>query len=528
MKRGRLRRGNRLAILTMVGVGIVAVILVGAIGDPTSSVSGIVVDESGVPVAGAVVREQTKAESTTTAGDGAFTLGGLVPGAEIVVTAWKESYYPGGVTVTPPAEDVKITIVLHPAEDNLDYVWYTSMPDPDVPVGCGHCMVAFPQWVENAHGLAGINARFFSMYNGTDITGTLAMGDGYKDDFPGTAGNCANCHAPVAAANAPFTADMNELTGVAAEGVACEYCHKIADVYLDPATGLPYDNAPGAISYVLNRPPQDTHMFYGPFDDVMRRVSYLKLEKQSQFCAACHQFSFWGTPIYESFAEWLESPYADEGIHCQACHMAPTGVEYFVYPENGGLIRDSDSIASHLQPGAADVDLLQNTVEMTLAVEPSDDGAVIAAIAITNVNAGHHVPTDYPGRQMILVVTAVDENDEPLPLSDGPTLPDWCGDQGGLPGVAYAKVLKDAATGESPVVNYWKQTSIESDNRIAAFATDRSTYRFETSPGTRHVTVSAVLLFRRLFQDLAEAKAWDMPDILMEEAQTSTPLGPAG
>ncbi|MBI5389080.1 YjbQ family protein, partial [Candidatus Woesearchaeota archaeon] len=47
-------------------------------------------------------------------------------------------------------------------------------------------------------------------------------------------------------------------------------------------------------------------MFFGTFDDVTRRVSYLELEKKSQFCAPCHQFSFWGTPIYESFKEWLE------------------------------------------------------------------------------------------------------------------------------------------------------------------------------------------------------------------------------
>lgn len=86
-------------------------------------------------------------------------------------------------------------------------------------------------------------------------------------------------------------------------------------------------------------------MFFGPFDDVTRRVSYLELEKKSQFCASCHQFSFWGTPIYESFKEWLESPYPAQAIECQSCHMKPTGVNYFVFPEKGGLIRDPQLIA---------------------------------------------------------------------------------------------------------------------------------------------------------------------------------------
>jgi len=513
-------RRSRLALASL-GLGILlAVVLVGAIGDPTASVTGIVVDESGRLIAGATVREQTKAPSTTTAEDGTFTLAGLAGGTEIVVTAWKESYYPGGETVTPPIDGVTIVLRLHPAEDNPDYAWYTSMPDEDAPIGCGHCMVAFPQWVENAHAGSGVNPRFFSMYNGTDVTGTIAMGDGYKDDFPGTAGNCATCHAPIAAANFPFTADMNELTGVAAEGVACEYCHKIADIYLNPATGLPYDNAPGVTSYALLRPPQDTHMFYGPFDDVTRRVSYLQLQKESQFCAACHHFSFWGTPIYESFREWLESPYAEEGIQCQTCHMAPTGVEYFVYPENGGLFRDPDTIASHLQPGAADVALLQDTVELQLAAEVDTAGRITATVEIVNAKAGHHVPTDYPGRQMILVVSAVDGHGRALELAEGPVLPEWCGPQAAKPGIAYAKVLLDVETGEYPVVNYWKQTLIKSDNRLAAFEVSRSIYRF-AEPASHPVTVRATVLYRRLFYELAQAKAWNMPDILMEEAEVT-------
>ena len=518
-------RRSRFGVLAILSAALLALGLVGVIGDQMVSICGIVVGEDGMPIRAATVRVQATANATTSGEDGSFTLGGIRPDAEVVVTAWKETFYPGGETVTAPAEGVTITLLLHPAEDNPDYTWYTSMPDEEAPIGCGHCMVAFPQWVENAHGQAGINPRFFSMYNGTDITGAIEQGDGYLDDFPGTSGNCATCHAPIAAANAPFTTGMNELEGVGDEGVACEYCHKIANIYLDPATGLPYENAPGVLSYALNRPPQDTHMFYGPFDDVVRRVSYLQLEKESQFCAACHQFSFWGTPIYESFREWLKSPYAEEGTHCQACHMAPTGVEYFVFPEKGGLIRDPEGIASHLQPGAADVDLLQETVELDLSADRSTDGAILVDVSIKNTEAGHHVPTDYPGRQMILIVEASDEQGRRLDLIEGPTLPDWCGTEAALPGVAYAKVLRDVETGESPVVSYWKQTLIESDNRLAAFETDRTSYSFRTNAGAGTVTLRATVLFRRLFQELAEAKAWDMPDILMEEAEIHLDVG---
>jgi hypothetical protein len=266
-------------------------------------------------------------------------------------------------------------------------------------------------------------------------------------------------------------------------------------------------------------------MFYGPFDDVTRRVSYLALEKKSQFCAPCHQFSFWGTPIYESFREWLESPYPARGIECQSCHMAPTGVDYFVYPENGGLIRDPASIASHLQPGAADEELLQNTVKMTVRVRQAGDRVRVTTI-ITNTEAGHHVPTDFPGRHMILTLAAIDDEGNALAQLSGPSVPDWGGPQAGLPGRAFAKVLRDVESGDAPVMTYWKQALIVSDNRIPALESDASTVTFASPGAGERITVTARLRFRRAFQEAMDARGWDTPDVLMEESTVSLVLQP--
>ena len=164
--------------------------------------------------------------------------------------------------------------------------------------------------------------------------------------------------------------------------------------------------------------------------------------------------------------------------------------------------------------------LLQDTVELQLAAEVDTAGRITATVEIVNAKAGHHVPTDYPGRQMILVVSAVDGHGRALELAEGPVLPEWCGPQAAKPGIAYAKVLLDVETGEYPVVNYWKQTLIKSDNRLAAFEVSRSIYRF-AEPASHPVTVRATVLYRRLFYELAQAKAWNMPDILMEEAEVT-------
>jgi hypothetical protein len=147
---------------------------------------------------------------------------------------------------------------------------------------------------------------------------------------------------------------------------------------------------------------------------------------------------------------------------------------------------------------------------------------VLVAVSITNDKTGHHVPTDSPLRHLILVIQATDGNGQPLPLTDGPQLPEWTGNYASQPGQVYAKVLKDKWTGESPTGAYWRDIELVEDTRLAAFATDVSQYVFEASRDGA-VTVEAQLWFRRAFQKLAEQKGWDDPDILMEEGTVVLP-----
>ncbi|HIC90101.1 MAG TPA: hypothetical protein EYP04_11965 [Anaerolineae bacterium] len=406
------------------------------------------------------------------------------------------------------------------------------------------------------------------MYKGTDVQGNRSpltrygakgalspdpaqpyYGPGYKIDFPDRSGNCAACHTPLASSLAPsntcgwsgchteWTAwaskevpegiDPTDLTGVAADGVGCDFCHKIGDVFLNPATGLPYPDRPGISSVRLYRPDKGQQLFFGTFDDVTRRVSYLPLEEESAYCAACHYGVFGGVVgsgdvaggvvVYNSFGEWLESPYSDPetGKTCQDCHMPVAGYDYFVFPEKGGLRRDPNRIHNHRMPGAADETLLQNSVTMTTTARIEGD-VVSVQVSITNDKTGHHVPTGVPLRHLILSVQATDADGNPLPLRDGPVLPDWTGDYAGQPGRYYAKILEDKWTGESPTATYWRPTRVVTDTRIPALATDVSQYSF-AAPANGPVTIKARLVFRRAFQQLMAWKGWHDPDILMEE-----------
>lgn len=507
----------------------------------TATVSGMVVDANG-PVADARVRVRATDHLTFTNAVGHFTLSGLTPGEEVEIAAWADGYYIASVQITPtssvnrpqyavfshrlPGADDRLlatdslTLTLRPyhTTDHPDYAWASPISGDGACAEC-HPMI-ISQWQNNAHGRAIDNARFFSLYQGTNVSGTAVIEPGYVFDFPGTDGNCANCHAPGAGVDGYLTTNMADVRGVMTAGIHCDFCHKVGCVYLNPATGTVYPNAPGVQSQRVLRPPAGDNIFFGPYDDIHDPDTYLPLISESQYCAPCHQFSYWGTPIYESYNEWLSSPYVAAGVTCQDCHMPPNGDSYFALPEKGGLLHPPETIPAHLQLGAASQELLQETVTMTVAVQQVGD-QIQVTVVITNTAAGHHVPTDHPGRHLILSVQAQDDQGQALPQLNGPSVPDWGGDLAGLPGQAFAKVLQDVQTGAFPVVSYWKQTLILSDNRLPAGDNNTSVYTFTAPEVGGTVTVTAVLRFRRLFQAEMAARGWQTPDVVMEQVEAT-------
>jgi hypothetical protein len=307
---------------------------------------------------------------------------------------------------------------------------------------------------------------------------------------------------------------MNTVRGERTSGITCDFCHKIGGIYLDPEDDRVYPNVPGVLSMQPLRPPQGEQIFIGPYPDIHDPDTYHPVFSESAFCAPCHSFSFWGTEIYNSYGEWLDSDYAEEGITCQNCHMPPSGDSTFALPEQGGLEHPPESIPSHFQLGVSDEAFMRSTLEMEVAHEISG-GALRVEVRLTNATAGHHVPTDHPGRHMILHISAFTSDGTPVPLRIGTRLPVWIGDLAGEPGHVHAKVLRNARTGEFPAVDYWNPTLIHSDTRIPAKETHTSTYEFEI--GDKPVRVEIRVLFRRLFQPIAERYRWDIETLILAE-----------
>ena len=354
---------------------------------PLANVSGFVRDANG-PLAGATVRVKATENKALTDADGHFVLSGLSDNEPVVLTAWAEGYYIGGGQEKhlPGVSDIEIVLTAHSDIDHPDYEWLSAFAGAGNEgsgenTSCEHChtdpnnpqaALPFSEWQKDAHALSARNSRFLTMYNGTDIAGNQSpatryfqtrdygriplrpdpnkpyFGPGYKLDFPGTAGNCAACHTPAAAVNAAYNTDPTTVSGVGAEGVACDFCHKVWDVSLDPISGLPYQNMPGVLSFEFRRPSEHHQFFAGPFDDVAPgEDTYTPVQQQGRYCAPCHSGVFWNTMVYNSFGEWLDSPYSnpETGKTCQDCHMPPGQNNHFARLDKGGVIREVMSVS---------------------------------------------------------------------------------------------------------------------------------------------------------------------------------------
>jgi hypothetical protein len=552
-----------------------------ALAQSQATLRGVVVDGKG-PVAGAQVRIQLSDKMTLSAKDGSFTLSGVSGSDPLTVTAWAPGYYIGWNTAIANGAPLTITLNAHYVSDNANYEWFEQkfgQSKIEGSAACGVCHTANPEWQQDAHAQSASNVRFQTLYNGTDVQGRQSpltkrnpdgsadppdpsqpyFGPGFQLDNQGRAGSCATCHTPAAAKlpnnqncawsgchqGSTLQHDYNlpdvspwptGLKGDAAEGISCEFCHKIGAVTINKKTGLPYEDSPGILSLRLFRPSQPGQdIFFGPFDDVVRtdlpeaRDSYLPLQSESKFCAGCHYGVLGGVVgnmqvsggllVYSSYMEWLASPYSDPetGKTCQDCHMPSVDYDYFVFLDKGGTRRNPQQINNHRMLGKNDADFLASAVSMT-ATARLQNNQVAVTVSVVNDNAGHAVPTDSVLHHVILAVEVRDENGKQLALRSGAALPAWSGDYAGLPGRTFAKIIKDKWTGDVPSAAFWRQAEVAADTRLQPFIPQSSHYIFAGFAG-QTASVEVKLIYRRAFQELMQQKGWEDPDIVMKQTK---------
>ncbi|MCP3978398.1 MAG: hypothetical protein GY716_03565 [bacterium] len=509
--------------------GMLVLSLAIGLGDAGAAVvSGVVREEGSLePLAGALVSVQALDVRTTTGADGSFALD-VPSGADPLLVGAKKAYFNASVYVAPPEAGVEILLEPVPQGDNPDY----ELIEPD---GCAVCHLdQYMQWLRSPMAKAGGNTWVDDIYSGTGTAGGMGgfvyLRDSvFADSNPNS--ECAACHQPERWLDAPFIALADTSAPPTLEllhGISCEVCHKIADV---DVANINYPGIfPGALT--LTRPDDAVteQVIYGVLGDTdyhqpeLMRPSY-QPQLVAEVCGACHQdkndidenHSFAGVTSEPTYIEWVESPYGDPDsptyATCVDCHMPPGEAETFCTARP--VRRESSTIRNHDIRGTSPF-YLENAVEMDLQVEQVER-RIRVEVTVNNSLTGHHVPTGVTVRNMILVVEAWKDGDDPLvaPLEHAgeQVIHDLAGvgdpAQGyfaGLPGKFYAKVNHDAS-GNGPTF-FTDATGIQFDSRIPALAFDRTGYSFGAPEDGGLVRVRARLIYRRAFRFLVDAKQW--------------------
>lgn len=177
------------------------------------------------------------------------------------------------------------------------------------------------------------------------------------------ANKCLDCHAPLAeqkalvaieqnwpnAPNGAFPSYVSE--DLAQQGLVCAACHVREHQRFGP------------------EPLPTTELIGG---DAHNGFSIAPEFSQSEFCASCHQFPEDGARTAgklreNTYQEWLASPYAEQGVQCQSCHM----------PDR-----------KHRWQGIHSPNMVEQAVSTELSLH---DNRLTAKV--TNSGAGHLFPT---------------------------------------------------------------------------------------------------------------------------------------
>jgi hypothetical protein len=167
---------------------------------------------------------------------------------------------------------------------------------------------------------------------------------------------CIDCHAPRPIFETGIGKPPLPRSARRADGVDCISCHSRENTVVSANKGM-------------------TGACMPAFDPQLKHVSH---------CGSCHD-------QHHTVKEWKDTPFAAQGITCVSCHMQPV--------QRAGKLG-----ASHASPASHDLAELKKAVSVTAEIK---DRKLL--VAVKNVGAGHHFPTDERSRAADLFVRLLDQ-----------------------------------------------------------------------------------------------------------------------
>jgi len=288
----------------------------------------------------------------------------------------------------------------------------------------------------------------------------------------------------------------------AAQGVGCSFCHQAVGTTA-PARNVSLLIEPSGVYRAQISTPQAPHP-----------VGYSPFHATSEICGSCHNVSHPGNglPLETTYSEWQASPQAKAGVQCQGCHMtkAPGAIGPSMgWAAGGAPLRPIYQMTfTGAQVGLGNATFAQQMLKSAAVIKidapPILDQSKTASatITVTNVGAGHSLPTGLTEiREMWLSVTMTGPDGKEIELGRH----------------QYGTVLKDAA-GKYPA-DLWTATGIQSDDRIPPMGSSVSAFKIAFPSGVQYGTLKAKLLYRSVPEVLAKKAAAPNPTTVMVEEE---------
>ncbi len=313
---------------------------------------------------------------------------------------------------------------------------------------------------------------------------------------------CRKCHAPAATMTGEIAS--GNVTGAGTvQGVGCHWCHQVVALQ---------EGKPANTSHLVDVSGTRRAQIKDP--QAPHPAEYSELHEKAEFCGGCHNVDhpINGMHLESTYSEWAASPYAEEGVVCQDCHMTETAAQRGPSSGQAAVGAPTRDNLYHMTFSGSQVALgdseqaiarLKSAAEMQLdvpqIVAPGETAAV--TVTITNVGAGHYLPTGLTEvRQMWLEVT-----------TEGPD-----GTSTKVGERIFGTVLKDK-DGKFPA-ELWDAVDVESDDRIPPRESVASTYEVTMPEGAEKSTLKAALYYKSVPDELAQKAGVENPTTEMVAA----------
>ncbi|MDD2582329.1 MAG: multiheme c-type cytochrome [Desulfuromonadaceae bacterium] len=421
-----------------------------------------------------------------------------------------------------------------------------TFTEPETCAGCHEKQ--YSEWNGSVHSLALRDP----IYQGELNKGVKAVGHEIGRQ-------CEGCHSAAAMMSGELKKPgLAGLSPLAMAGVSCDICHSVSgtthtrtparvpengSLILSPG----YDGTDGA-HLVKRGPLKPSADCGGGFHECKESP----LHGQADLCAGCHQVYHYEKhfPIEATYNEWKAGPYAQQGIHCQDCHMVDTDVflksaDSFKKPERSEYRHyfsgvnyllaylsaqaatragDKEQAARAMKQYDMAVKRLQSAASLEIIPIYYDGQLQELKVKVSNLRAGHNLPTSLSNiRQMWLEITARDQNGTVV-MSSGTV-----GKDGSLP--PEVRIFNSDGMGSDFhfSAHPWVITAFSRHETIPPRGFKEVYYGIVALKGVKSLTVDARLRYRTADQKVAEELLAAVPidiDLARDYGLTSVPQLP--